>query len=100
VVVPALGQVTDDLWALQNDAERMTVDQHAVDVASETLKLDQQSYLVGKINVLQLIDAQRTYAQARLGLATAQIQQYQDTVGLLVALGGGWWKDPAAGAAP
>ena len=78
----------------------MTVDQHAVDVASETLKLDQQSYLVGKINVLQLIDAQRTYAQARLGLATAQIQQYQDTVGLLVALGGGWWKDPAAGAAP
>jgi NodT family efflux transporter outer membrane factor (OMF) lipoprotein len=100
VVVTALGQVTDDLWALQNDAERMTVDQHAVDVASETLKLDQQSYLVGKINVLQLIDAQRTYAQARLGLATAQIQQYQDTVGLLVALGGGWWKDPAAGAAP
>jgi NodT family efflux transporter outer membrane factor (OMF) lipoprotein len=100
VVVSALGQVTDDLWALQNDAERMTVDQHAVDVASETLKLDQQSYLVGKINVLQLIDAQRTYAQARLGLATAQIQQYQDTVGLLVALGGGWWKDPAAGAAP
>jgi NodT family efflux transporter outer membrane factor (OMF) lipoprotein len=100
VVVTALGQVTDDLWALQNDAERMTVDEHAVEVASETLKLDQQSYLVGKINVLQLIDAQRTYAQARLGLATAQIQQYQDTVGLLVALGGGWWKDPAAGSAP
>jgi len=96
VVVSALGQVTDDLWALQNDSQRVTVDQHAVDIAFETLKLDRQSYLVGKINVLQLIDAERTYAQARLGLATATIQQYQDTAGLLVALGGAWWKDAAA----
>ncbi|HXW73446.1 MAG TPA: efflux transporter outer membrane subunit [Steroidobacteraceae bacterium] len=96
VVVAALGQVTDDLWALKNDAERMAVDQHSVDIALEALKLQQASYTVGKSSVLQLIDAERTYAQARLSLATAQIQQYQDTAGLLVALGGGWWKDPAA----
>ena len=70
MVVSALGQVTDDLWALQNDAERMAV------------------------------DAQRTYAQARLGLVSAQVQQLQDTAGLLVALGGGWWKDPHDAAAP
>jgi NodT family efflux transporter outer membrane factor (OMF) lipoprotein len=100
VVVSALGQVTDDLWALQNDAERLAVDQHAVNIAGEALRLQQQSYTVGKTNVLQLIDAQRTYAQARLSLATARIQQYQDTAGLLVALGGGWWKDPAALAQP
>jgi NodT family efflux transporter outer membrane factor (OMF) lipoprotein len=100
VVVTALGQVTDDLWALQNDAERLTVDQHSADIAGEALRLQQASYAVGKTNVLQLIDAQRTYAQARLSLATARIQQYQDTAGLLVALGGGWWKDPAAQAHP
>jgi len=97
VVVSALGQVTDDLWALDNDAERMTVDQHSVDIALEALKLQQASYAVGKTSVLQLIDAERTYAQARLSLATARIQQYQDSAGLLVALGGAWWKDPAAG---
>jgi NodT family efflux transporter outer membrane factor (OMF) lipoprotein len=96
VVVTALGQVADDLWALQNDAERLAVDQHSADIAGEALRLQQQSYTVGKTSVLQLIDAQRTYAQARLSLATARIQQYQDTAGLLVALGGGWWKDPAA----
>jgi NodT family efflux transporter outer membrane factor (OMF) lipoprotein len=96
VVVSALGQVTDDLWALDNDSERMAVDQHSVDIAAEALKLQQASYAVGKTSVLQLIDAERTYAQARLSLATAQIQQYQDTAGLLVALGGGWWKDPAS----
>ncbi len=87
--------MTDDLWALRNDAERMAVEQHSVDIAAEALKLQQASYTVGKSSVLQLIDAQRTYAQARLGLVSAQIQQLQDTAGLLVALGGGWWKDPA-----
>jgi NodT family efflux transporter outer membrane factor (OMF) lipoprotein len=97
VAVSALGQVTDDLWALENDAERVSVDQHAVEIAAETLQLDRQSYQVGKLNVLQLIDAERTYAQARLGLATARVQQYQDTAGLLVALGGAWWKDAPAG---
>jgi NodT family efflux transporter outer membrane factor (OMF) lipoprotein len=94
VVVAALGQVTDDLWALQNDADRLVVYRHSVDIASEALKLQQASYTVGKTGVLQLIDAQRTYAQARLGLATALIQQYQDAAGLLLALGGAWWKDP------
>ncbi|HYB24603.1 MAG TPA: efflux transporter outer membrane subunit, partial [Solirubrobacteraceae bacterium] len=94
VVVAALGQVTDDLWTLQNDAERMIVYRHSVDIASEALKLQQASYTVGKSSALQLIDAQRTYAQARLGLATALVEQYQDAAGLLVALGGAWWKGP------
>jgi NodT family efflux transporter outer membrane factor (OMF) lipoprotein len=94
-VIEALGQVTDDLWALQYDAERLEVDRHAVDIASEALKLQQASYAVGKTNVLQLIDAERTYAQQRLALVTAQIQQLQDTAGLLVAVGGGWWQDAA-----
>jgi NodT family efflux transporter outer membrane factor (OMF) lipoprotein len=96
VAVTALGQVTDDLWALQNDAERLAVDQHSADISGEALRLQQTSYGVGKTSVLQLIDAQRTYAQARLSLATARLQQYQDTAGLLVALGGGWWMDPAS----
>jgi hypothetical protein len=31
---------------------------------------------------------------------TAQIEQLQDTAGLFVALGGGWWKDGVAQGAP
>ncbi len=93
VVLSALGQVADDLWALQYDAELLTVDRHSVDVASEALKLQQTSYQVGTTNVINLIDAERTYAQARLSFATAEVQQFQDTAGLLVAVGGGWWKD-------
>ncbi|MGP8033384.1 MAG: efflux transporter outer membrane subunit [Steroidobacteraceae bacterium] len=96
VVLEALGQVADDLWALQYDAQLLTVDRHSVDVASEALKLQQKAYAIGTTNVLSLITAERTYAQARLSYATAQIQQFQDTAGLLVALGGGWWQDQPA----
>jgi outer membrane protein TolC len=38
---------------------------------------------------LSLLDAQRQYQKARLGFVQAQAQRYQDTVQLLVAMGGG-----------
>jgi NodT family efflux transporter outer membrane factor (OMF) lipoprotein len=93
VVLAALGQVADDLWALQYDAELLTVDRHSMDVAFEALKLQQQSYSVGTTNVLNLIAAERTYAQARLSYVSAEVQQFMDTASLLTALGGGWWND-------
>src|SRR5580658_4454093 len=93
VVLEALGQVADDLWALQYDAELLTVDRHSMEVALEALKLQQQSYSVGTTNVLNLIAAERTYAQARLSYVSAQVQQFMDTASLLTALGGGWWND-------
>jgi NodT family efflux transporter outer membrane factor (OMF) lipoprotein len=100
VVLEGLGQVADDLWALQHDAERLSVSSHSLQIASDSLKLQQTSYSVGRSNVLSLIDAERTYAQARLGYATAQVEQLQDTAGLFVALGGSWWKDGVAQATP
>ena len=92
-VLEALGQVADDLRALGNDADRLRVSQHALAVASESLNLQQVSYAAGKTTVLQLIDAERTFAQAKLSFVSAQIEQYEDTADLLVALGGGWWNN-------
>ena len=97
VVLEALGQVADDLRSLDNDSARVSASRHALDVANEALRLQRTSYAAGKSTILQLIDAERSYAQARLGLASAQIQQYEDTAGLLVALGGGWWNDRIGG---
>jgi NodT family efflux transporter outer membrane factor (OMF) lipoprotein len=93
VVLEALGQVADDLWALQYDAQILTVDRHSMDVAFEALKLQQQSYSVGTTTVLNLIVAERTYAQARLSYVNARVQQFTDSASLLTALGGGWWHD-------
>ena len=93
VVLEALGQVADDLWALQYDAQILTVDRHSMDVALEALKLQQQSYTVGTTTVLNLIAAERAYAQARLSYVSARVQQFTDSASLLTALGGGWWND-------
>jgi NodT family efflux transporter outer membrane factor (OMF) lipoprotein len=93
VVLEAIGQVADDLWALQYDAQILTVDRHSMDVALEALKLQQQSYSVGTTTVLNLIAAERAYAQARLSYVSAQVQQFTDSASLLTALGGGWWND-------
>jgi NodT family efflux transporter outer membrane factor (OMF) lipoprotein len=93
VVLEALGQVADDLWALQYDAQILTVDRHSMEVAFEALRLQQQSYSVGTTTVLNLIAAERTYAQARLSYVNARVQQFTDSASLLTALGGGWWHD-------
>jgi NodT family efflux transporter outer membrane factor (OMF) lipoprotein len=99
VVLAALGQVADDLWALQYDAQILTVDRHSMDVALEALKLQRQSYSVGTSTVLNLIAAERAYAQARLSYVGARVQQLTDSASLLTALGGGWWNDKIEAAA-
>jgi NodT family efflux transporter outer membrane factor (OMF) lipoprotein len=93
VVLEGLGQVADDLWALRYDAQILTVDRHSMEVALLALKLQQQSYSVGTTTVLNLIAAERAYAQARLSYASARVQQFSDSASLLTALGGGWWND-------
>jgi NodT family efflux transporter outer membrane factor (OMF) lipoprotein len=99
VVLEALGQVADDLWALQYDAQILTVDRHSMEVALEALKLQRQSYSVGTTTVLNLIAAERAYAQARLSYVSARVQQFTDSASLLTALGGGWWNDKIESAA-
>jgi outer membrane protein TolC len=70
-------------------------------MASEAVRLQRDSYSRGGTGVIGLLDAQRQYQQAQLGYVKAEAQRYQDTVQLLVAMGGGWWdqKVVLAGAA-
>ena len=70
------------------------------DLANRTLALQRQSYGEGKSDVLQLLDSQRQYQQARLGYSRALAQRFQDTVQLFVAMGGGWWDAERLGGAP
>ena len=78
------------LRALAHDAELVSAQKHALDTSATTLGLQRLSYAAGKSDLLQLLDAERAYQQARLGYARAQAQRYQDTAQLFVAMGGGW----------
>jgi len=93
-VLAAFQQVADTLRALEHDSELVDAERHALDTSDRARVLQRVSYEEGKSDLLQLLDAERVYQQARLGYARAQAQRLQDTTQLLVALGGGWWGSP------
>ncbi|HUK59881.1 MAG TPA: efflux transporter outer membrane subunit [Stellaceae bacterium] len=98
-VLTSFGQVADTLQALDHDAQLVAAQQEAVASARSAHSASQQSVAAGNIEVLQLVDAERQYEQARLGAIRAAAQRYLDTVDLFAAMGGGWreWRMAAAG---
>lgn len=90
-VLEAFGQVADTLRALQHDGELLGAQKLALDTAEAALKLQRISYDAGKSDLLKLLDAERSYQQARLGYVRADSQRYQDSAQLFLAMGGGWW---------
>lgn len=94
-VLTAFQQVADLLSALDYDAQLIAAQKLAMQTSNNSLVLERASYKAGKSDLLQLLDAQRAYQQARLGYARAEAQRYQDTAQLFVAMGGGWWHETA-----
>jgi NodT family efflux transporter outer membrane factor (OMF) lipoprotein len=88
VVLSSFAQVADALEDLEHDRELLASEQGAVAIAAENLALTRESYSAGNSGVLQVLEAQRQNQQARIGLVHAQSQRLQDTVQLLLALGG------------
>lgn len=89
-ILQAFTQVADVLRALQHDAELLDAEKNALEFAQSSLSLNQQSYAAGHASLLQVLDAQRLYQQARLGYVRARAQRYQDTAQLFEAMGGRW----------
>lgn len=90
-VLDSFRQVADLLDGLAHDAELLTAEQGAYRSADASLQLQRTAYQLGNSTLLQVLDAQRLFQQARLGLVRAQAQRYLDTAQLFVAMGGGWW---------
>ena len=87
-VLEAFAQVADLLEGLDHDAEQLDAQDHAQQAAQSSLELARISYKEGNAGVLQVLDAERSYQQARLGYVRAKAQRYLDTVQLFLALGG------------
>jgi NodT family efflux transporter outer membrane factor (OMF) lipoprotein len=87
-VLAAFSQVADSLEALDNGAEQLSAQANAEAAARDTVTMTRQSYNEGNVGVLQVLDAERRYQQARLGYVRAQAQRYMDTAQLMLALGG------------
>lgn len=87
-VLLAFKNVADTLRALQYDADGLAAQVNAEAAAKNSLDLAQIQFNAGAISYPQLLDAQRTYQQARIGLVQAQAARFTDTVALYQALGG------------
>jgi NodT family efflux transporter outer membrane factor (OMF) lipoprotein len=87
-VLGAFKNVADTLHALQFDAEGLAAQVTAEAAARNSLELAATQFDAGAISYPQLLDAERTYQQARIGLVQAQAARLADTVALFQSLGG------------
>lgn len=92
-VLVAFGQVADTLRALDHDAALVRDERQALQSAGTALQMQRLRYAVGRSDVLQLLDAERSLEQVRLGYARAVAQRYIDSARLFVAMGGGGWRE-------
>ncbi|HKE94281.1 MAG TPA: efflux transporter outer membrane subunit [Povalibacter sp.] len=87
VVLESFAQVANALDAINHSAEQLAAQSQALTIAQQSLDLTRESYNEGNVGVLQVLESERLYQQARLGYVRAQAQRLQDTARLFVALG-------------
>jgi NodT family efflux transporter outer membrane factor (OMF) lipoprotein len=94
-VLTAFQNVADSIRALHADAEALADAAASERAAARSLEITRKQLQLGQIAYLSVLNAQNTYAQARLALVQAQANRLADTAALFQALGGGWWHRPA-----
>src|SRR5262249_61728826 len=85
---PAWGRGPATVGPPRHGAGRGGPEPAAVTASKASLELAQDAYAAGRGSLVQVLDAQRLYAQALLGYAQAKGQRYLDTVLLFEAMGG------------
>jgi NodT family efflux transporter outer membrane factor (OMF) lipoprotein len=88
-VLTAFRQIADTLHALQNGADAVVAQQHALNSATKALELNRDGYTAGTATILQVLDSQRLQQLAELSLVQARTERFLQTVDLFVAAGGG-----------
>ncbi len=89
-VLVAFRDVEDQLSALRLLAEQSDAQSRAVAAASRATVLSSSRYRNGLVSQIDLLDAQRSELANRRQALQVKAAQYQATVGLVRALGGGW----------
>ena len=102
-VLVAFREVEDQLSALRLLADQAGAQAQAVDSAARATVLSTSRYRNGYVSQLELLDARRSELANRREALQVRSAQYQATVGLIRALGGGWdaaARQAAAGSPP
>jgi outer membrane protein, multidrug efflux system len=95
-VLTAFRDVEDQLSALRLLQEQAEAQGRAVSSSTRATVLSDARYRNGLISQLELLDARRSELRNRRQAVQVKATQYQATVGLIRALGGGWDSAPKA----
>lgn len=98
-VLGAFQDVEDQLSSLRILEQQSEVQAKAVASATRATALSDSRYRNGFVSQLDLLDARRQELQNRRQALQVRSAQYQATVGLIRAMGGGWEAPAAVGAA-
>lgn len=93
-VVSAFADAEDALAAVEQEGAREEADKAVVETAQRAYDIAQAQLYSGTIDILTVLNTQRTLFQAKDDLAQARLSHAQAVVGLFKALGGGWESPP------
>lgn len=93
-VVSAFADVEDALAAIEQEGAREQADRAVVDTAQRAYDIAQAQLYSGTIDILTVLNTQRSLFQAKDELAQARLSHAEAVVGLFRALGGGWESPP------
>ena len=99
-VLVAFKDVEDALSALRLLVDQSQAQARAIASAARATELSASRYRNGLVSQLELLDAQRSELRNQRQAVQVRAAQYQSTVGLIRALGGGWGGDETVGALP
>lgn len=89
-VLAAFRDVSDAATSMRKIAETVELRRDLRDAALKYVELAHIQYRAGSLNYIDVLDAQRRYFDAQIGLSNAVRDQYIALATLYKALGGGW----------
>ncbi len=95
-ILTAFSDVETARGAARNAETQRKLQEESVRLAREVFRLAETRYREGQVDLLTLLDAQRSLLSAQDSLTQTRLAELQAAVALYRALGGGW--GPAAGA--
>jgi NodT family efflux transporter outer membrane factor (OMF) lipoprotein len=96
-VISAFADVEDALVAIRRTAEQEELQADALEQARLAYTLAETRYRAGAVDLLAVLDAQRTLFQAEDQLVQIRSARLQAAVDMFTALGGGWQRPPDDG---
>jgi len=94
-VLNAFRQVADALRAVQSADTTYTHSKAAARAAASAYRLAVARYRDGAVDYATLLNAELEAQKDEIAAVQARAQRYLDSAALFVAMGDGWWQDPA-----